>query len=243
MVFRGWSRLWAPPCLCSAPPFLPSCSIFWALVREVLSKRARNRFFWRLVLPGLLHGEGDTVKELRGCQAQVTPSVPFPLSECMCVCLWVAVYVLSPGVSCSSSLCVCPCVWGEVTSLSSVSLSCHLSASVSLSLPPALSWKVCGSHLSTAVSIAVHLPFSLGLPYPHPLPSPLLNVGSEPWRQNEESGSAELLEVSLGLCSLLPSPSSGHPGLPVHSASLEGPEPVPQHGILGNPKLLRALGP
>lgn len=38
VVFRGWGRLQAPPCLCSAPPFLPSCSVFWALVREVLSK-------------------------------------------------------------------------------------------------------------------------------------------------------------------------------------------------------------
>lgn len=161
----------------------------------------------------------------------------------MCVCLWFAMYVLSPGVSCSSSLCPCPCVWGKVISLSSVSLSYHLSAPIFLSLPPTLSWKVCGSHLSAAVSIAVCLPFSLGLPYPQPLPTSLLNVGSEPWIQNEESGSAELLEVSLGLCSLLPSPSAGRPGLPVHSASLEGPEPMPHHGILGNPKLLRAVGP
>ena len=87
MVSRGWGRLRAPPCLWSAPPFLPSCSVFWALVGEVLGKRARNRFFWRLVLPGLLHGEGDTVKELRGCQAQVTPSVPFPLSACARACV------------------------------------------------------------------------------------------------------------------------------------------------------------
>lgn len=87
-------------------------------------------------------------------------------------------------------------------------MSCHLSASVSLSLPLALSQRVYGSPLSTALSIAVRLPFFLRLPYPQPLPSPLLNVGSEPWRQNEESGSAELLKVSLG-----------HPGLPAHSAS------------------------
>lgn len=88
-----------------------------------------------------------------------------------------------------------------------------------LPFPLALSRRVCGCPLSTALSIAVRLPFFLRLPYPQPLPSPLLNIGSEPWRQNEESGSAELLKVSLGLCSLFPSPSAGHPGLPAYSAS------------------------
>ena len=157
------------------------------------------------MLPGLLHGEGDTVKELRGCQAQVTPSVPFPLSVCarvcMCVLVGCCVCLIPPGVSCSSSLCVCVCPCVSVCTeegdlpLVSVSLSCHLSASVSLSLPQALSRRVCGSHLSAAISIAVRLPFSLRLPYPQPLASPLLNVGSEPWRQNEEFGSAELSQA------------------------------------------------
>ena len=68
----------------------------------MLGKRARNRFFWWLVLPGLLHGEGDTVKELRGCQAQVTPSVPFPLSVCVCVC--VCECVCTCGLLCINAL-------------------------------------------------------------------------------------------------------------------------------------------
>lgn len=55
-----------------------------------------------------------------------------------------------------------------------------------LPFPLALSRRVCGCPLSTALSIAVRLPFFLRLPYPQPLPSPLLNIGSEPWRQNEE---------------------------------------------------------
>ena len=121
------------------------------------------------------------------------------------------VYVCTCGLLCVSyspwrelllqsvCVCVCPCVSvcteeGDLP-LVSVSLSCHLSASVSLSLPQALSRRVCGSHLSAAISIAVRLPFSLRLPYPQPLASPLLNVGSEPWRQNEEFGSAELSQA------------------------------------------------
>lgn len=53
---------------------------------------SQYHFFWGLVLR-LLHGEGDTVKELRSCQAQVTPSVPLPLSVFLsvvmggCVCV------------------------------------------------------------------------------------------------------------------------------------------------------------
>lgn len=46
-----------------------------------------------------------TLKELRSCLAQVTPSVPLPLSvyshELVCVCLFIPRYLL---------LCVCVCM-------------------------------------------------------------------------------------------------------------------------------------
>lgn len=47
------------------------------------------------------------------------------------------------------------------------------------------------------------LPFSLGVPYPQPLPPSSFSF-LEPQRQNEESGLAKFLGVSFALC---PSPA------------------------------------
>lgn len=48
------------------------------------------------------HGESDTVRELRGCQAQVTPSVPLSLSVRVSIVVgWCVCVSLCPQVSVS----------------------------------------------------------------------------------------------------------------------------------------------
>lgn len=61
-------------------------------------------------------------------------------------------------------------------------------------------------------------PFFLGCLIPSPSP-PLSSTLAQNPGDRMKSGSAELLKVILGLCSLFPSPSAGHPGLPAYSAS------------------------
>lgn len=91
--------------------------------------------------------------------------------------------------------------------------------------------------LSALLSVC---PFLFGCLIPSPLPLLSSTLAQNPGDRMKSL--AQQSSLSLGLCSLFPSPSTGHPGPPAHSASLEGPEPVPHHGILGNPKLLRAVG-
>lgn len=174
------------------------------------------------------------MKELRSCRAQVTPPVAPPLSVSLSV------------VGRFARVCQCVCEGGEAAfgpSRSVLPLCClPLSASP---LPPPLSQRVCDSlTLSAPLSIALLLPFSLGVPYPQPLTP---HHCHEPPRQNEESGSAEPLAVSLGLCTLFPSPRLRLAGLPggegVHSASPEGRESASLDRNLGNQKLLRNDGP
>lgn len=135
----------------------------------------------------LLRGHSDTVRALRSCQAQATPSAP--LTEW--VCLWV------------SLLCVCQCGCEGGGSLNP-SRSLLLLLSLCLSPPPSTSFTE-----ALLLNIALPLPSSLGVPYPQPLPlTPPLHA-CETQRSNEESVLAKPLEVTLGLCTLFPPPALG----------------------------------